>query len=351
MSGGVDSSVAALLLKRAGYEVIGLMMKLWDVTAGATFKHSSCCSIEDATDARRVAERLDIPFYLINTKERFRREVVDYFVAEYLEGRTPNPCAVCNDKVKFDFLFTKAFELGAHFIATGHYARKAWDEVEGQWRLFKGNDPRKDQSYFLFSLGQTQLEHTLFPVGGMSKDQVRALADEASLPTSQKAESQEICFVPDNDHGAFIDRYRGQSVPSGDILNETGAVIGQHEGIHRYTVGQRRGTAVALGQRTYVQKIDAARNTITMSPNPELFQDALMAGRLRWVRPVPDGAQVQARIRYRHEPTAATLHFIAEGKARVDFAEPQRAIAPGQAVVFYSGDEVLGGGWIERGLK
>lgn len=350
MSGGVDSSVAALLLKRAGMDVIGIMMKLWDAPQGAALKHASCCSIEDATDARRVADQLEIPFYVLNAKTRFREAVVDRFVAEYLHGRTPNPCALCNDKVKFDFLFTKAFELGAYFIATGHYARKERDEAAGRWKLLCGTDARKDQSYFLFTLGQRQLEHTLFPVGDMNKEQVRALAKAHGLKVSEKAESQEICFVPDNDHAAFIERYRGPVDLPGDVLDETGEVIGKHEGIHRYTVGQRRGTAVALGERHYVKSIDPASRAITMAPDASLYQGGLVASEVRWVHPVSDGTQVEARIRYRHAGAPATLHLEEEGRVRVRFLQPQRAIAPGQAVVFYAGREVLGGGWIEKGI-
>ncbi len=350
MSGGVDSSVAALLLKEAGYDVTGIMLKLWDAPADEPRRHASCCSVEDATDARRVADQLGIPFYLINSKARFQAEVIDKFVEEYLKGRTPNPCAMCNDKVKFDYLFSKAFDLGAYYIATGHYARKQWDEAAGNWQLLTGLDDRKDQSYFLFSLGQEQLEHTLFPIGAMTKAEVRAVAKAKGLKTSEKPESQEICFVPSNDHGAFIERHRPHAVgPKGNILSETGEVIGRHEGIHRYTVGQRRGTQVSLGERAYVKSIDAQTHSITMGPDSALFQRALTANAVRWVRPVPDGSEILARIRYRHSGAPATLHFEASGRVRVDFKEPQRAISPGQAVVFYRGNEVLGGGWIDRG--
>ena len=351
MSGGVDSSVAALLMKQAGYEVIGITLKLWDAPKDEPQRHTSCCSIEDITDARRVADQLGIPFYVVNSKAQFREQVVDKFVAEYLAGRTPNPCALCNDKVKFDYLFTKAFELGAYYIATGHYAQKERDASTGEWQLRKGHDDRKDQSYFLFSLGQNQLEHTLFPVGGMDKDEVRRLAREAGLKTSEKPDSQEICFVPSGDHGDFIAKYLQGSVPQGgEIVNESGQLLGRHEGIHRYTVGQRRGTQVAQGERVYVKSIDPETNRITMSDNRALFQPVLLASGVRWVRPVADGIEVTARIRHRHEGSPATLRMVGEGRVRVEFHESQRAISPGQAVVFYLGEECLGGGWIETGL-
>ena len=351
MSGGVDSSVAALLMKQAGYEVIGITLKLWDAPAGEAQRQTSCCSVEDITDARRVADQLGIPFYVVNSKAQFREQVVDKFVAEYLAGRTPNPCALCNDKVKFDFLFTKAFELGAYYIATGHYAKKARDELSGEWLLHKGQDEGKDQSYFLFSLGQGQLEHTLFPVGGMNKEEVRKLARDAGLKTSEKPDSQEICFVPDGGHGDFIAKYLKESAPAaGEFVNEAGEVLGNHDGIHRYTVGQRRGTQVAQGERVYIKSIDAKTNRITMGDNRSLFQPVLLASGVRWVRPVADGIEVTARIRHRHEGSAATLRLVEEGRVRVEFHETQRAISPGQAVVFYRGDECLGGGWIEQGL-
>jgi tRNA-uridine 2-sulfurtransferase len=351
MSGGVDSSVAALLLKQAGYEVIGLMLKLWDSPKNEVAKHASCCSIEDATDARRVADQLEIPFYVINSKERFQEQVINKFVLEYLQGRTPNPCAMCNDKVKFDYLHTKAFELGAHYVATGHYARRQWDESTGQWRLLKGADERKDQSYFLFTLGQKQLEHTLFPIGDLRKEEVRHIAQEHGLKTSQKPESQEICFVPDGNHGEFIEKYRQNAVgPKGQFISEAGEILGVHQGIHHYTVGQRRGTQVAQGERVYIKSIDPVSNNITIASDAALYQPSLLANRVRWVHEVSDGMEVLARIRHRHEGSEAVLRLEANDRVRVDFKEPQRAIAPGQAVVFYRGEEMLGGGWIEKGL-
>jgi len=350
MSGGVDSSVAALLLQQQGFEVIGLMMKLWDAPAGEPVKHASCCSIEDATDARRVADQLGIPFYVVNTKDRFREQVVEPFAREYLAGRTPNPCALCNDKVKFDYLYRRAFELGAHFVATGHYVRKIFDETGGQWKLLRGADARKDQSYFLFTLGQQQLEHALFPVGDLSKDEVRALAAGYGLKTSQKPESQEICFVPDRQHGTFIEKFRSKIPVQGDFVDESGEKIGRHEGIHHYTVGQRRGTQVAKGERVYIKSIDSDTHRITLAVDAALYQPALLAAGARWVGSAPDGAEVMARIRYRHDGSLARLRLKEDGKVRVEFKEPQRAIAPGQAVVFYRGEEMLGGAWIEKGL-
>jgi tRNA-specific 2-thiouridylase len=348
MSGGVDSSVAALLLKQQGYEVIGITLKLWDPPKDQTFRHTTCCSVEDITDARMVADQIGIPFYVINSKEAFKQNVVENFVSEYLGGRTPNPCVMCNDKVKFSYLLDKAFELGAYYVATGHFAQKKWDEAKNIWELHKGEDPRKDQSYFLFTLGQTQLEHTLFPVGGMSKEEVRRIADQHGLKTRAKAESQEICFVP-NHHSDFIQRYAPERLgPKGEIVDEAGKVLGAHEGIHHYTVGQRRGTQVAQGHRVYVKAIDAEKNQVIMADDPDLFKKTLWAQAVRWVHPVEDGIEVTARIRYRHEGAAARLSIQDSGQVRLDFSEPQRAIAPGQAVVFYQGDQVIGGGWIER---
>ena len=349
MSGGVDSSVAALLLKEAGYDVIGITLKLWDPPKGETFKHTTCCSVEDITDARRVADQIGIPFYVINSKENFRRDVVDRFVSEYLQGRTPNPCAMCNDRVKFSFLHDKAFELGAHSIATGHFARKKWNPEKSIWELYTGRDPQKDQSYFLFSLGQKQLEHTLFPVGDMTKEEVRAIAERAGLKTRNKPESQEICFVPGT-HGEFIQKYAPERVgPGGDILDEAGQVIGQHEGIHQYTVGQRRGTQVAKGHRVYIQNIDPEANTITMGSNDSLQERTLWARNVKWVHEIENGDRVMARIRYRHGGAEGVLHLEGSNQVRFEFSDSQRAISPGQAVVFYRGDQVLGGGWIERG--
>jgi tRNA-specific 2-thiouridylase len=349
MSGGVDSSVAALLLKQAGHQVIGITLKLSDAPKGETYKHTSCCSVEDITDARRVADQIGIPFYVVNSKESFRENVIDRFVQEYLAGRTPNPCALCNDKVKFNFLLDKAFELGAHYVATGHFARRLWDESEQSWRLYKGRDSQKDQSYFLFSLGQKQLEHTLFPVGDLTKEEVRQIARQHGLKTAVKPESQEICFVP-GDHGDFIQKYMPEKVgPGGDILDEAGKVLGRHDGIHRYTVGQRRGTQVAQGQRVYVKSIDAKNHTITMAPDASLYETSLVARDVRWVHGIHDGIEVTARIRYRHSGSAAVLRLAEHGEVTLNFKEPQRAVSPGQAVVFYRGDQVLGGGWIERG--
>lgn len=348
MSGGVDSSVAAALLKEQGYEVIGLTLKLWDPPVEEKSRHVSCCSIEDITDARRVADQLNIPFYVINSKESFKANVVDRFVEEYLQGRTPNPCAMCNDKVKFGYLIQKAFELGAYYIATGHYARRIWDKNSQAWQLHQGSDSQKDQTYFMFSLGQGQLEHILFPVGELNKPEVRAIAEKYQLKTQSKPESQEICFVS-NHHADFIEKYQPQSVkPRGNFVDEAGNVLGEHEGIHRYTVGQRRGTQVAQGERYYVKSINAQKHEIVMAPNENLYQKKLWATGVRWVNLAQDGIEVRARIRYRHAGSDAKLFLEEDGKVRLEFKEAQRAISPGQAVVFYQDQQVLGGGWIAK---
>ncbi len=348
MSGGVDSSVAAALLQKTGKEVIGITLKLWDAPETGPARQGSCCSVEDISDARRVADQLGIPYYVINSKERFREQVVDPFVAEYLRGRTPNPCALCNDKVKFSFLLEKAFELGAYYVATGHYVRKQWDESQALWSLWAGRDVGKDQSYFLFSLGQNQLEHSLFPVGDLSKDEVRAIAADLGLKTSHKPESQEICFVP-RGHGEFIEKYAPEKLPGpGRFMHEDGRELGGHEGIHRYTVGQRRGTGVAEGERVYVKSIDPVSGVVQMGSDASLYSRSLWARGVRWVGEPLNNVLVTARIRYRHSGAQAMLYQESSGQIRLDFIEAQRAIAPGQAVVFYHGDQVLGGAWIER---
>ena len=354
MSGGVDSSVAAAILKKEGFDVIGISMQVWDYskfTAEEGEKFDTCCSLDDIHDARRVAEQLDIPFYVVNFEEEFQRLVIDDFVNEYLAGRTPNPCVRCNQWLKFELLLKKARGLGADMIATGHYARTELD-TDGRYRLLKGIDPAKDQSYFLFTLTQEQLAATLFPLGGMTKQEVRALAAAYGLRVAEKGESQEICFVPDNDYVRFIEEERGKNLLSGNIVDRTGKVLGMHDGTYRYTVGQRKGLGIAHPEPLYVLGVDAARKEVTVGPRDALYSDGLIATAINWIIPVPDAAvEASCKIRYRHHPIPCRIVPIGGNRAEVRFAEKEKSVTPGQAVVFYDGDAVLGGGWIEKAVN
>lgn len=352
MSGGVDSSVAALLLQLQGFEVIGVSMKLADTPENPTGKSTGCCSVKDFNDARSVCDGLGIPFYAMNFKDAFREKVMNPFVSEYLKGRTPNPCVLCNQDIKFDAFLAKAQELSADAVATGHYARIERDGSSGSYSLLKGADPAKDQSYFLFSLGQKELCRILFPVGAMKKAEVRQIAREHGLKTQDKAESQEICFVPDGQPGRFVERFApGQTSSGGEFVDEEGRVLGRHEGIHHYTIGQRRGTQVSVGRRTYVKAIDPESGRIVLGDDEGLYEEGLLARKVSWAGLKPqEGEEVEAKIRYRHDPAPCRLRYTDTGEVEVSFKTPQRAITPGQAIVFYSGERVLGGGWIEKGL-
>ncbi len=348
MSGGVDSSVTAALLKERGFEVIGVSMRLWDYTEIEEFDcatQGSCCSPEDIHDARRVAEALDIPFYVMNMEEIFSKEVVDYFVETYMDGKTPNPCIKCNQVLKFEVLMKKALLLGADLIATGHYARIVKD---GElYRLLKGVDGRKDQSYFLFTMTQSQLSRTLFPLGDLTKEDVREYARRLRLRTSDKKESQEICFVQDDSYHEFITTRTGDR--PGEIVDTSGRVVGTHQGLFRYTVGQRRGLGLAGGP-FYVVEIDTKGNRLVVGREGDLYSHGLTAVDVNWITP-PRGQVVEdvtVKIRYRHPGVSSTI-YIKENGVYVEFSTPQKAVTPGQAVVFYRGEEVLGGGWIERG--
>ncbi len=376
MSGGVDSSVAALLLKKQGHEVIGISMKLRDQPEDPSVKTSGCCSVQDMNDARRVCDDLGISFYAMNFKEEFKEKVIHPFVTEYLKGRTPNPCVLCNSEIKFNPFLAKAKELGAEKLATGHYARIESDEA-GNFKLLKGVDPKKDQSYFLYSLGQKELAQILFPLGGMTKEEVRKIAREHNLKTKDKAESQEICFVPNDDAGAFVEKAMRDLPPGlldstnppsllrvpnsrdlssfvkrGDFVDTEGKILGQHEGIHHYTIGQRRGTQVAAGKRVYVKSIDPKTNQIILAEDLSLYQTALIASKVHWTQKPPASTEkISAKIRYRHQAENCFVERLGNDQTRVTFEDPQRAITPGQAIVFYQQDEVLGGGWIEEGIQ
>jgi tRNA-specific 2-thiouridylase len=363
MSGGVDSSAAAAILKEQGHELVGFTMQLWDQRRGINVDEngeplpSRCCSLDDVYDARRVAEELGFPFYVLNLERDFERDVVQPFVSSYLNGETPIPCVSCNSRLKFASLDRLALSLGCEKVATGHYARVEFDPQTNRYKLLRGQNQQKDQSYFLWELTQAQLSRALFPLGEMSKPEARDAARQHGLVgVSEKKESQEICFVPDGNYAGFIERYLDaenatERLPgTGEIVDTKGRVIGQHEGIHRYTIGQRRGIGIADERPLYVISIDAGKNRVTAGSSEELLSNEFTAAGVNWVAfDNPDQpVRAEVRVRYRHTAAAATITPIENARALIVFDEPQRAITPGQATVFYRGDEVVGGGWIVR---
>jgi len=348
MSGGVDSSVAAALLAEAGHDVIGLSMQLYDQSGGEA-GYGSCCSLDDLHDAGRVARRLGIPHYIVNFEREFQRTVVSNFVGEYVAGRTPIPCAHCNSDLKFATLLDRSMAYGAELVATGHYARIGIDPETGRHVLSRGLDASKDQSYFLFSLTQQQLSRASFPVGHLSKDAVRDIARRLGLSVAEKPDSQEICFVPDGDYAAFIEKKTGDLDGGGAIVNQSGAVLGRHPGIHRFTVGQRKGLGIAAAEPLYVLELRPTEKTVVVGRRAELERASLTASQVNWIAGAPPIAplRVTAQIRHRHQPATATVRAIDHSRASVEFDNPVIAITPGQAVVFYMDDLVIGGGWIE----
>jgi tRNA-specific 2-thiouridylase len=347
MSGGVDSAVAAGLLARDGYDVIGITMRLWTVEdPDAPRAKKRCCSVEDTDDARRAADAIGIPHYVMNMEREFHDRVIDTFVEEYARGRTPNPCLACNEHVKFRALLDRAMALDAQYLATGHYARI--DRMGDRFRLRRAVDDSKDQSYVLYTIGQADLAKTLFPVGTFPKSRIRELAAEMRLGLEEKPDSADICFVPDGDYRSFV-RARTESA-AGMIVDEAGAVVGRHDGIAGFTVGQRRGIGVAVGEKRFVTGIDAAANVVTIGPEDELLRSSMVVERVNWIQPAPSGpVRLDTKIRYR-TPAAASTVVPSGASVCVEFDRPQRAITPGQAAVFYDGDEVIGGGVIERAL-
>jgi len=382
MSGGVDSSTAAALLAEqntnhagrgsngsAVSRVVGLTMQLWNQRRlpgsqgleadPAAPRHASgrCCSLDDVYDARRVASFLGIPYYLVNFEEHFEARVVRPFVERYLAGETPIPCSLCNTEIKFTQFVDTARQIGAERIATGHYARMGQDASTGRYRLLRGVDASKDQSYFLFGLTQEQLARTVFPLGELTKGQVRSIARARRLPVAEKPDSQEICFVPTGRYTDFIEAYleeqdRSRERQPGELVSTDGRVLGEHQGLHRYTVGQRKGLGIATGTPLYVIELDREKNRVVVGPNDELLKQRFVATGINWIRPVARGETVEAhaKIRHNHPAAPASVATRHSGEARVDFVEPQRAITPGQAAVFYDDDEVLGGGWISKVL-
>ncbi len=359
MSGGVDSSTVAAMLCAEGHNVIGLTMQLWNQRRLASGKgmpeavQGRCCSLDDVYDARRVAETIGIPYYVVNQERRFEDDVVRPFVQEYLSGRTPIPCSLCNNHLKFDQLLITARQIGADTLATGHYARVGFDETSGRWLLNRPADLSKDQTYFLFGLTQEQLSRTIFPLGGLTKSEVRELARKHGLALAEKPDSQEICFVPSGDYKRFLDAYleeQGEALPdtAGELVTARGEVIGEHSGIHNFTVGQRKGLGVATGSPLYVIQIKGDTRQVIVGSGEELYSRTLTAQRVNLISTVDLASpmRVAVKIRHRHEPAPATIQKTDTNEVLVTFDEPQRAITPGQAAVFYDADVVVGGGWI-----
>ncbi|MCX5677625.1 MAG: tRNA 2-thiouridine(34) synthase MnmA [Candidatus Omnitrophica bacterium] len=350
LSGGVDSSLAAALLKKEGYDVIGITFRMWPKEECGQSSLRACCSLEAVTRARAVSEDLGIPYYVVDFSADFKKHVIDYFCSEYLKGLTPNPCVICNQKIKFGKLLEKARSLGASYVATGHYAKTGLDKKSGRFLLKEGKDKVKEQSYFLFNLSQEQLKHAIFPLGNMTKKKVRALAKRMKIKTYNTVSSQDICFIRDRNYAEYIREKTGVEIKIGKIVDKYGKVLGQHKGIPFYTIGQRRGLGVAYKEPLYVTAFDIESNRVVVGVKEDLMKKTVIADRLNWisVKGIEKPLKVMAKIRYNHKKAKAVVTNMGADVVRVDFDKPQSAPTPGQAVVFYDKDIVVGGGWIKE---
>ncbi len=349
MSGGVDSSVAAYLLREAGYEVIGATMQIWqEETREIQEENGGCCGLDAVEDARRVASMLGIPYYVMNFRQEFQKQVIDYFMEEYLRGRTPNPCIACNRYVKWESLLQRSLEIGADYIATGHYARVE-QLPNGRYSIRKSKTAAKDQTYALYNLTQGQLRHTLMPVGAYTKEEIRKIAEEIGLRVAHKPDSMEICFVPDGDYAGFISKNSGRQIPEGNFVTADGTIVGRHKGITHYTVGQRKGLGLSMGRPVFVTEIRPDTNEVVVGDSAEVFSKKLLCDRLNFmgIADLDEELEVTAKIRYNHSGAKAVVRRLEDDLAEVEFEEPVRAVTPGQAVVFYDGEYVLGGGTIQ----
>lgn len=347
MSGGVDSSVAAYLLKEQGYEVIGLTMQIWQKDAEAD-KDGGCCGLSAVDDARRVCQKLEIPHYVMNFRDDFKRDVIDYFLDEYQKGRTPNPCIACNRYVKWESMLQKSLQIGADYIATGHYAKVIKDEETGRYMLKQSKTLAKDQTYALYNLTQYQLEHTLMPLGEYTKDEIRKIAADIGLAVASKPDSQEICFIPDDNYPKYIEEQTGKKSKPGKFINKEGKVLGQHKGIIHYTIGQRKGLGISYGKPLFVSKINPEDNTVVLGDNEDIFNNTLYANQINLMPfdKIEGKLECSAKIRYSHRPSKCTVEMVDNDVMKCVFEEPQRAITPGQAIVLYDGEVVIGGGTI-----
>lgn len=348
MSGGVDSSVAAYLLKKQGYDVIGITLRMSPDDEDFAEREGGCCSLSAVEDARRVCDKLDIPFYVLNFREIFKEKVIDYFVDEYMAGKTPNPCVACNKYIKFEALLNKARGIGAEYVATGHYAKI--EEKDGRYLLIKSDDDKKDQTYALYNFTQDQLAHTLMPCGEYTKDKIREIAKEIGLAVHNKKDSEEICFIPDNNHGRFILEEKPGQIKTGNFIDKEGNVLGKHKGIVYYTIGQRKGLGIALGRPVFVTDINPRTNEVVLGPEEDIFKTDLLAKDVNLIPfdTIEGELKVTAKVRYSARPSEATLYPEKDGKIKVSFKDKQRAITKGQSVVFYNGNSVVGGGIIEK---